>query len=101
MTPREALAQALTEVARRHSFDPNDTPLGVLAPAILAALPDGWALTKPRWERITDAVMEEVRADGAQQERERLRALHRTWDGHPPAYASCGVCEVLLSDPDR
>lgn len=39
---------------------------------------------------------------GAQQERERLRALHVEWPGHAPVISSlwCDICDGLLADPE-
>jgi len=38
--------------------------------------------------------------EAAAMERKRLRVEHRTWEGHPSRGFSCGVCDVLLADPE-
>ena len=51
-------------------------------------------------KRLADWGVEDialVEAEATAMERKRLRAEHRTWDGHPSRGYSCGVCDELLA----
>ena len=84
MTSQEALALALVEVLGHGEVSTNDGSTGVekTSPLILAALPEGWALMKskaaPEFEYDPPSY-HLGRADGAQQERERLPDLITRW----------------------
>ena len=56
-----------------------------------------WTVTG---KRLADWGVEDialVESEAAAMERKRLRAEHRTWDGHPSRGYSCGVCDDLLA----
>jgi len=121
MTPQEALAQAIPNDANlaywedRLYHSPEDRI--DLAVAILAALPEGWHLS--RWKRVEGEFNESYAAGmehGAQQERERLRAKaqkHHDAQHHGPAVystaetwnkcsvPSCREATMLLAEPLR
>lgn len=82
MTPQEALTQALQTVLDGIPPEYPDQQRDILpsdAAAILAALPEGWFLIYARTN--ASALFDAGYEQGAQKERERLRATMAKWDG--------------------
>ena len=99
MTPQEALVQALMASTKVYGTAEEE------ATDILAALPEGWALVDDSQWVSADEEYLRLRAEGAQQERERLRALawHPYSDrgGDGVQYGQCLVCgDDGLSEAD-
>jgi hypothetical protein len=69
--------------------------------AALAGVTTPPAVDEQRYrdDPVYHAIVVRIR-QGEAQERARLRERHRTWEGHPPPYFSCGTCDTLLADPE-